>query len=72
MFDSDKFITDQNYKKIIYLNTLCKEIANYAIKDSDVTKSCTSSVHDGIIPYAKCSVVASNNPSEFQIDNFLD
>lgn len=59
MFDSNKFVTEEQDEKTIYLKALSKIIVKKAIKDSDVTKSCTTFVHDGIMPYARCSVVPS-------------
>ncbi|VVC28237.1 Vitellinogen, open beta-sheet,von Willebrand factor, type D domain,Lipid transport protein, N- [Cinara cedri] len=61
MFDSHKFVTEQDDEKIIYLKALSKIIAKRAIKDSHVTKSCTTVVHDGIMPYTRCSIVPSSS-----------
>lgn len=59
MYDGKAFLDGVPSQKKTFLKSLCKTIVNQAVKDSAVAKYCTSSVYDGVMPFAKCLVVTS-------------
>ncbi|XP_026815483.1 apolipophorins [Rhopalosiphum maidis] len=59
MYDSRTFTQITNSQLKIFLHSICKTIVGTSVSDSVVEKSCSSSLYNGVMPYAKCVVVTN-------------
>ncbi|CAH1725498.1 unnamed protein product [Aphis gossypii] len=59
MYDSQFLTHATNSQEKIFLQSLCKTIVGMSVTDSVVERSCSSSLYNGVMPYARCVVVTT-------------
>lgn len=59
MYDSQFLTHTTSSQEKIFLQSLCKTIVGMSVTDSVVERSCSSSLYNGVMPYAKCVVVTT-------------
>jgi hypothetical protein len=57
MYDSRLFADTSSNNA--FLQSLCKTVVSTTVSDKAIPMSCSSSLYDGVMPYAKCVVVTS-------------